>query len=52
MELTISTFLAKLILRLKPFNQIMVMHRGYGEYYENCTELVWEDDKHLDFHDR
>lgn len=30
----------------------MVMCRGYGEDYENLTELVWQDDKNLDFYDR
>lgn len=52
MELTISPFLTKLILRLNPFNRVMVMCRGYGEDYVNFTELVWSDDKHLDFYDR
>ena len=30
----------------------MVMCRGYGEDFENFTELVWEDDKDLDFADK
>jgi len=28
------------------------MCRGYSEDLESFTELVWEDDKHLDFSDR
>ncbi len=51
MELTISPFWAKLVLRLNPFNRIMVVCRGYSEDLENFTELVWEDDKYLDFYD-
>lgn len=27
------------------------MCRGYGEDLDNFTELVWEDDKYLDFSD-
>lgn len=49
MEITISPFLAKTILRFNPFSRIMVMCRGYSEDMENFTELVWDDDKHLDF---
>ena len=52
LELTISAFWAKLILRFNPFNRIMVMCRGYGADYKYFTELVWEDDKNLDFGDR
>ena len=52
METTISPFLAKIILRLNPFHRALVMCRGYSEDYENFTELVWEDDKYLDFYDR
>ena len=52
MELTISPFGAKLILRLNTFNRMMVMYRGYGEDYKNFTELVWADDKYLDFYNQ
>lgn len=52
MEVTIPSFLAKLILRLNPFRHVLVMCRGYSEDDENFTELVWEDDKELDFYDR
>ena len=27
------------------------MCKGYSEDYENFTELVWGDDKNLDFYD-
>lgn len=52
MGLPISPFLAELILRLNPFGRVMVMCRGYNEDLENFTELVWEDDKHLEFYNR
>jgi hypothetical protein len=46
-----ATF-AKIILRFNPFKSIFVMCLGYNEDYENYTELVWEDDKCLDFYDK
>ena len=52
MEIKISPFFAKLILRINPFDRILVVCRGYDEDYENFTELVWEDDKDFDFYDR
>ncbi len=52
MEFTISPFLAKFILRLNSLSRIMVVCRGYSEDYINFTELVWDDDKHLDFFDQ
>jgi len=52
MEIPIAPFFAKLILRLNPFNRLLVMCRGYSEDYENLTELVWKDDKHLQFSDK
>ncbi len=52
MEISLVPFLAKIILRFNPFRRAFVMCKGYCEDYENFTELVWEDDKHLDFHDR
>lgn len=51
MEIKLSPFFAKIILRLNPFRRILVMCRGYSEDLENFTELVWEDDKYLDFND-
>ncbi len=51
MEINLSPFWAKTILRLNPFSQLMVVCRGYGEDFENLTELVWQDDKNLDFAD-
>lgn len=52
MEIRLLPFLAKLILRLNPFRRVLVMCKGYNEDFENFTELVWEDDKQLDFYDR
>ena len=52
MEIQLSPFFAKLILRLNPFNRLLVVCRGYSEDYENLTELVWKDDKHLQFYDK
>lgn len=52
MEIKIPPFLAKLILRFNPFRRILVMCKGYSEDYKNFTELVWEDDKNLDFYDQ
>jgi len=31
---------------------MIVVCKGYTEDYDNYTELVWEDDKDLDFYDR
>ena len=52
MEIPLSPFFAKLILRFNPFSRVFVMCKGYSEDYENFTELVWGDDKNLDFYDR
>lgn len=49
MAIPLSPLLAKLVLRLNPFSRILIVCKGYNEDYENFTELVWEDDKHLDF---
>ena len=51
MAITINPFLAKILLRLNPFKKVLVMCKGYNEDYKNFTELVWEDDKYLDFYD-
>lgn len=51
MEIPLSPFFAKFILRLNPFRRAFVMCKGYNEDYKNFTELVWEDDKYLDFYD-
>jgi len=40
MEIVISPFFAKLILRLNPFRRVFVMCKGYSEDYKNFTELV------------
>lgn len=55
MEITISPFLAKIILRIIPYSlshRILVMCRGYSEDDKNFTELVWEDDKYLNFYNK
>jgi hypothetical protein len=44
--------LAKIILKFNPFKNILVMCLGYNEDYKCYTELVWEDDKCLEFYDR
>jgi hypothetical protein len=31
---------------------MLVVCRGYCEDYDNFTELVWQDDKYLDFYDK
>jgi len=49
MAISLLPFLAKIILRLNPFPRLMVVCRGYNEDFENFTELVWQDDKYLDF---
>lgn len=51
-EITLSPLLAKFVLRINPFNRFKVMCLGYEEDYELFTELVWEDDKDLDYCDR
>lgn len=52
MNLKLSPKLAKIILRFNPFTRFKVMCRGYNEDFKNFTELVWEDDKDLDFNDK
>lgn len=55
MEIQLSPFWVKLILRIVPYglsHRILIMCRGYSEDLQNFTELVWEDDKYLDFYDK
>lgn len=52
MGINLSPFWAKIILRLNPFVRLKVMCRGYSEDFDNFTELVWLDDKDMDFTDR
>lgn len=49
MEINISPLLAKIVLKINYFTRVKVMCRGYGEDFINFTELVWQDDKDLDF---
>lgn len=51
MEISLTPLLAKYILFLNPFDCLKVMCLGYGEDFVQYTELVWEDDKDLDFYD-
>jgi hypothetical protein len=50
-EIPLTPFFTKFILRFSPFNCFKVMCLGYGEDFEQVTELVWKDDKNLDFYD-
>jgi hypothetical protein len=53
MAIKLPPLFARLILRFSPFQRILVVCRGgYSEDYEIFTELVWTDDKDLDFRDR
>lgn len=52
MQINLSPFWAKIILSVNPFRRLLVVCNGYGEDYENYTELVWQDDKYLDFYDK
>ena len=52
MAIKISPLLAKTFLRFNPFRKVLVVCKGYNEDYDNFTELVWEDDKDLDFSDK
>ena len=52
MEITLSPFFAKIILRFNPFTRLKIMCRGYNEDLKSFTELVWQDDKDLDFDDK
>lgn len=52
MATSLHSFLAKIILRFNPFSKILVVCKGYDEDYKNFTELVWQDDRNLDFYDK
>lgn len=47
-----NPFWAKVILRFNPFKWIIVVCKGYDGDDTNFTELVWEDDKYMDFYDK
>ncbi|MCK4745224.1 hypothetical protein KAS41_04125 [Candidatus Parcubacteria bacterium] len=51
-EITVPPVIAKLILRFNTSDNLIVMCRGYNEDDKNFTELVYEDDKDLDFYDK
>ena len=48
----IPAAMAQIVLRLNPFARVLVMCRGYSDDDVNFTELVWADDRHLDFFDQ
>ena len=52
MYIKLNPLVAKLILQINPFGKVLVVCQGYNQDYENFTELVWEDDKNIDFFDR
>lgn len=52
LEMTIPPIVAKFILRFNRQHRLLVMCKGYNDDYENYTELVWDDDKYLDFYDK
>ncbi len=52
MSFNLSPFWAKMLLRFNLFRKILVVCKGYSNDYENFTELVWKDDKYLDFYDK
>lgn len=52
MEIKLLPFFAKNILRFNRFNRLRVMCLGYNEDFKNFTELVWQDDKDLNFSDK
>jgi hypothetical protein len=52
MAITLNPSLAKILLRINPFRKILVVCKGYNEDYNNFTDLVWEDDRDLDFYDK
>lgn len=52
MVIDLSPIVARIILFINPFTRLKVMCRGYSEDLENYTELVWSDDKDLDFMDK
>jgi hypothetical protein len=52
MPIKLLPFIAKFVLRLNTSGGIIVVCKGYNEDYENFTELVWQDDKDLNFTDR
>jgi len=54
MKVNLNPFFAKIILRFIPYrfsNRLLVVCLGYNEDFKNFTELIWEDDKFLDFDD-
>ena len=51
-QVTVSPDVAKYVLQHNTSHKLLVMCRGYNEDDTELTELVWEDDKDLDFHNK
>ena len=50
MMIKINRYIAKIFLLMtNPYQNIIMVCKGYDEDYINYTELVWNDDKYLDF---
>jgi hypothetical protein len=49
---TVTPNVAKFVLQHNTSIKLLVMCRGYNENDDELTELVWEDDKDLDFHNK
>ena len=52
MDIRLSSYFAKSLLRLINNKHLIVVCKGYNEDYDNYTELVWADDRYLDFYDK
>jgi hypothetical protein len=52
MSVKLHPFLAKLWLRFNPFRKVLVVVKGSNEDFDYFAELIWKDDKYLDFFDR
>lgn len=50
-SIRLHPFFAKEILRFNPFDHVLVVCKGYNADDESFTELIWADDKGLDFYD-
>jgi len=52
MGISLTPMQAKIILCINRSSRFLVVCKGYGEDFENFTELVYPDDRHLDFFDQ
>lgn len=52
MAIKVPPIIAKMLLMVSRWTTLyIVVCRGYNDDDDNYTELVWEDDKELDFYD-